>query len=235
MEPTTAFDGKVALVTGAAGALGGTVVAALHRAGATLAVTDRDADKLRAAHGDARWSRACDLADGEAVVAMVDAAAAALGRLDLLVNCHGAYRGGTPVHETPLGEWDATVDANARSVFHTCRAAVPHLLRAGGGRIVNVAARAALAGTAGSALYTAAKSAVVRLTESLAAELREHGVGVNCVLPGTIDTAANRASRPGADFTRWVPPEAIADVILFLCSDAARAVHGAAIPVYGLT
>ena len=230
---------KVALVTGAAGALGRTVVAALDEAGATLALTDRDPAKLRAAYGDAHWTRACDLADGEAAKAMVDAAAAELGRLDILVNCHGMYRGGTPVADSPLDDWDLIVDANARSVFHTCRAAVPHMLRSvetsGGGRIVSVAARAALAGAAGSAIYTISKAAVVRLTESLAAELREKGIGVNCVLPGTIDTAANRASRPGADPSKWVPPAAIADVILFLCSPAARAVHGAAIPVYGLS
>jgi NAD(P)-dependent dehydrogenase (short-subunit alcohol dehydrogenase family) len=234
------LNGKVALVTGAAGALGRAVVAALDRAGATLALTDRDAGKLRAAHGDAYWQRACELARGEDVQRLVDAVAADHGRLDLLVNCHGAYRGGASLHETALSEWDALIDANARSVYHTCRAAVPHLLRAaeqrgGGSRIVNVAARAALSGSAGSAIYTASKAAVVRLTESLAAELRERGVGVNCVLPGTIDTAANRASRPGADASRWVSPEAIADVILFLCGEGARGIHGAAIPVYGLS
>ncbi|HEV8630403.1 MAG TPA: SDR family NAD(P)-dependent oxidoreductase [Thermoanaerobaculia bacterium] len=235
--------GKVALVTGAAGALGGAVVAALAQAGATLALTDHHDEKLRRVYPrdypDGPWRRACDLADGAAVATLVDDAVAAHGHLDLLINCHGVYRGGTPLHETPLAEWDALMDANARSVFHTCRAAVPHLLRAaaagGSGRIVNVGARAALAGSAGSALYIASKSAVVRLTESLAAELRERGVGVNCVLPGTIDTPANRAARPGADASRWVSPAAIADVILFLCSTAARAVHGAAIPVYGLS
>jgi NAD(P)-dependent dehydrogenase (short-subunit alcohol dehydrogenase family) len=232
--------GKTALVTGAAGALGGAVVTALAAAGATLGLTDRREEKLRRAYPQppaAWWQRACDLADGVAVAALVDDAAAALGRLDILVNCHGAYRGGPPLHETPLSEWDALFNTNARSVFHTCRAAVPHLLRAaaadGGGRIVNVAARAALAGSAGSALYAASKSAVVRLTEGLAAELREQGIAVNCVLPGTIDTPANRAARPGADATRWVAPAAIAEVIAFLCSDAARAVNGAAIPVYG--
>lgn len=228
------LDGKVALVTGAAGALGGAVATVFAAAGATLALTDRSAERLRAASGGAHWQRPCELGDGEAVAAMVDEAARELGRLDVLVNCHGMYHGGTPVHETPLADWDLIVDADARSVFHTCRAVVPHLLR-GGGRIVNVGARAALAGSAGSAIYTAAKSAVVRLTESMAAELRERGIGVNCVLPGTIDTPANRASRPDADFTRWVRPEAIADVMLFLCSDAARAVHGAAVPVYGLS
>jgi NAD(P)-dependent dehydrogenase (short-subunit alcohol dehydrogenase family) len=235
LAATAVLAGKAALVTGAAGALGAAVVAALAGAGARLALTDRRAERLRAAYAEEHWQQACDLADGDVARAMVDAAATALGRLDVLVNCHGLYHGGTPVHETPLADWDLIVDADARSVFHTCRAAVPHLLLQGGGRIVNVAARAALAGTAGSGIYTAAKSAVVRLTEAMAVELREQGIAVNCVLPGTIDTPANRASRPGADPARWVPPAAIADVILFLCSPAARAVHGAAVPVYGLS
>jgi NAD(P)-dependent dehydrogenase (short-subunit alcohol dehydrogenase family) len=229
------LTGRVALVTGASGALGSAVVQALAGAGAKLALTDRRQEKLRDTYGAAHWQRACDLGDGEATARLVDAAAAELGRLDIHVHCHGLYRGGTTVAETPLAEWDALLDGNARSLFHTCRAAIPHLLRSPAGRIVSTAARAALAGSAGSALYTVSKAAVVRLTESLAAELREHGVGVNCVLPGTIDTPANRAARPGADASRWVPPAAIADVVLFLCSDGARAVHGAAIPVYGLS
>ena len=107
------------------------------------------------------------------------------------------------------------------------------MLRAGKGRIINVAARAALQGAARLAAYSASKSAVVRLTESLAAELKDNGITVNCVLPGTIDTPQNRQASPREDFSRWVPPDAIADVILFLASDSARAVTGAAIPVYG--
>jgi NAD(P)-dependent dehydrogenase (short-subunit alcohol dehydrogenase family) len=237
---------RVALITGADSGIGRAVAIAFAREGADILCSylneDDDAAETR------RWveeaGRRCitvpgDIGDREHCRALVDRAVGELGRLDVLVNCHGLYRGGTPVHETPLDAWDAIVDGNARSVFHTCRAAVPHMLRSvqesGDGRIVNVAARAALAGAAGSAIYTASKAAVVRLTESLAAELREKGIGVNCVLPGTIDTPANRASRPGADAGKWVPPEAIADVILFLCSPAARAVHGAAIPVYGLS
>jgi NAD(P)-dependent dehydrogenase (short-subunit alcohol dehydrogenase family) len=122
---------------------------------------------------------------------------------------------------------------NLHTALNSCRAVVPHLLRQGGGRIVNVAARAALAGVPTLAAYCASKSALVRLSESLAAELKDQGITVNCVLPGTIDTPQNRRDMPGADFSKWVAPEAIADVILFLASDAARAVSGASIPVYG--
>jgi len=125
-------------------------------------------------------------------------------------------------------------EANFRSVLQVCRAVVPVLKRQGEGTIVNVGSRGALRGDAGVAAYSVAKAAVVRLTESLAAECKHHGVRVNCVLPGTIDTAANRAAMPDADVSTWVEPEALVDAMLFLASPAARAVHGVALPVYGL-
>jgi NAD(P)-dependent dehydrogenase (short-subunit alcohol dehydrogenase family) len=125
------------------------------------------------------------------------------------------------------------MDLNARSVFHTCRAVVPHMVRQGSGRIVNVSARAALEGKARMGPYCASKAAVLTLTESLAAEHKLDGVNVNCILPGTIDTPQNRAAMPDADHSRWVAPAALADVIVFLASEASRTVTGAAIPVYG--
>jgi NAD(P)-dependent dehydrogenase (short-subunit alcohol dehydrogenase family) len=112
---------------------------------------------------------------------------------------------------------------------------VPHMLAQGYGKIVNVGARAALGGGKNMGAYSVSKTAVVRLTETLSDELKGSGINVNCVLPGTIDTPANREAMPRADFSRWVPPDALADVIVFLASDAARAVHGAAVPVYGLS
>ncbi|MDW8107855.1 MAG: SDR family oxidoreductase, partial [Armatimonadota bacterium] len=142
---------------------------------------------------------------------------------------------GPPVHETPVEAWEQMLSMNLHTAFLVSRATVPLLLRAGGGAIVHISGRAGLAGFAGGAGYCVAKAGVIRLTEVLAAELKEHGVNVNCALPGTIDTPANRAARPDADFERWVPPEAIGEVIMFLCSPAARAIHGAAIPVYGLS
>jgi NAD(P)-dependent dehydrogenase (short-subunit alcohol dehydrogenase family) len=140
---------------------------------------------------------------------------------------------GPPLHETPDDDWERMMGLNARSVLNTCRAAVPHMLHQGGGRIVNVSARAALEGKARMGPYCASKAAVITLTETLAAAHRDHGINVNCILPGTIDTPQNRASMPDADFSRWVPPAALADVVVFLASDAARAISGAAIPVYG--
>jgi NAD(P)-dependent dehydrogenase (short-subunit alcohol dehydrogenase family) len=125
------------------------------------------------------------------------------------------------------------MDLNARTVFNCCRALVPHMLAAGSGRIVNVSARAAASGKGRMAPYCASKAAVITLTESLAAEHRHNGINVNCILPGTIDTPQNREAMPDEDHSRWVPPAALADVVLFLASDGARCVTGAAVPVYG--
>jgi NAD(P)-dependent dehydrogenase (short-subunit alcohol dehydrogenase family) len=141
---------------------------------------------------------------------------------------------GPPVHETPDATWDLMLGLNARSVVNTARAVVPLMLAAGYGRIINVAATAGLAGKENVAAYSAAKAAVMRLTESMSAELRDRGINVNCVLPSIIDTPENRAAMPAADPRRWVAPAALADVIAFLASDAAREIHGASIPVSGL-
>jgi NAD(P)-dependent dehydrogenase (short-subunit alcohol dehydrogenase family) len=135
--------------------------------------------------------------------------------------------------ETPLKTWEFMMNLNARTVFLVCRAVLPHMMQQNQGRIVSIAARAALTGKAKMAPYVASKSAVIRLTESMAAEVKEQAINVNCILPGTIDTPRNREEMPDADFKKWVTPEALAEVILFLSSDAARAINGAAIPVYG--
>lgn len=230
---------RVVIVTGAAGNLGTAVAKVFEAAGAKLVVVDRDPDRLSRLFPDLVGSpdhylaAPVDLTDQTAVKAMVDEILSRFGRIDVLVNVAGGYRGGTPVHETPLATWDFLLNLNARTVYIASSAVIPAMLRQGSGKIVNVAARAALQGAAKLGAYSASKSAVIRLTEAMAAELKNDGINVNCVMPGTIDTPDNRAAMPKADTGRWVQPEALADVILFLASDAARAVHGAAIPVYG--
>jgi NAD(P)-dependent dehydrogenase (short-subunit alcohol dehydrogenase family) len=139
------------------------------------------------------------------------------------------------VHETSDEDLDFLLDLNARTVLHTSRAVVPAMLKAGGGKIVNVGAYSAQKGVAQMAAYVASKSAVIRLTESMAAELRDKNINVNCVLPTIIDTPENRAAMPKADPRRWVAPADLANVIAFLASDDARAIHGAALPVTGLS
>jgi NAD(P)-dependent dehydrogenase (short-subunit alcohol dehydrogenase family) len=233
------FTDRVVIVTGAAGNLGSAVARAFLSAAARLVLVDRAADRLPRLFPELAGSRdhflatSVDLTDAEAVGGMVAEALERFGRLDVLVNTAGGYRGGTAAHETPLETWDFLMNLNARTLLITSQAVIPHMLEQGGGRIVNVAARAGLKGGARTSAYGAAKSAVIRLTESMATELKRENINVNCVLPSTIDTPQNREAMPKADFGRWVTPEAIADVILFLASDAARAVQGAAIPVYG--
>jgi len=173
-----------------------------------------------------------DLLDAASVAQAV--AAVRFPRIDVLCNIAGGFRMGHPVHETPESVWELMLDLNAKSVINAARAVVPKMLAAGSGKIVNIGAVAGLGGKANVGAYSASKSAVIRLTESMSAELRDKGINVNCVLPSVIDTPQNRADMPGADPRRWVAPEALADVILFLASDAARAIHGAAIPVTGL-
>jgi len=230
---------RVVIVTGAAGNLGTAVAGTFRAAGARLVLVDHDPDRLSrlfpdlVSSPDHYLAAPVDLTDEAAVKAMVDQTLSRFGRIDVLVNVAGGYRGGTPVHETPLATWDFLLNLNARTVYIASSAVIPAMLRQGSGKIVNVAARAALQGAAKMGAYSASKSAVMRLTEAMAAELKNDGINVNCVLPGTIDTPDNRAAMPKADTSRWVQPEALADVILFLASDAARAVHGAAIPVYG--
>lgn len=235
------FTDQVAVITGAAGNLGAAVARAFQGAGAKLALIDRSSDRLPNLFPDLVnspnyfFTPPTDVTDQESVSAAIEEIVRRFGRIDVLVNTAGGYRAGTPLHETSLDDWELMLNLNARSVFVMCRAAIRQMLRQNDGRIINVASRAALGGDALHAAYSVSKTAVVRLTESMDAELKNHGVNVNCVMPGMIDTPQNRAAIPKADFSKWVAPEAIADVILFLASDGARAIHGAAIPVYGLS
>lgn len=235
------FSHQVVIITGASGNLGQAVADAFARAGAHLVLVDRSAERLPQQYpalvaSPEHWlATGIDATDGEAMRAMAAAVAARWGRLDVLVNTVGGYRAGRPLHEAGIEQLDFMLDLNVRSTWVACQSVIPHMLAQGSGKIVNVAARAALAGGANSAAYSAAKAAVLRLTESMAAELKTKGVNVNAILPGTIDTPQNRKEAPNADYGRWVAPAALADVVLFLASGAARAIHGAGIPAYGLS
>ncbi|MCL4799710.1 MAG: SDR family NAD(P)-dependent oxidoreductase [Burkholderiales bacterium] len=235
----SALADKVVIVTGAAGNLGQAVARAAHAAGAKTVLVDQSAEQLQQVYGgtgpDASRmiSGGVDLADEGSARALAASVRARFGRIDVLVNTVGGFRGGKHVHEEELATWDLMMTVNLRTALLACRAVIPLMLEQGAGAIVNVGAGAALAAPAGLAAYSAAKSAVLRLTESLAAEVKAKGLRVNAVLPSTIDTPQNRAAMPDADTSKWVPPDAIADVIVFLASDAARAVNGVALPVFG--
>lgn len=227
------FAGKTVMVTGAAGALGRTVAEAFAARGAALVLVDLHADGLVRAFGDAHRQVAVDVTDAGRVADLVGAAAA--GGVDVLCNIAGGFAMGPAVHETSPELWNDMLGRNAVSVLNMARAVVPVMQARGHGKIVNVAAMGALKAAPAMAAYSIAKTAVLRLTEAMAGELREAGINVNCVMPSIIDTPANRADMPGADPAKWVSREALADVILFLASDRARAIHGAGIPVVGLS
>jgi NAD(P)-dependent dehydrogenase (short-subunit alcohol dehydrogenase family) len=227
------FRGKTCLITGAAGNLGRAVAGAFGADGASLILMDHQKDHLQSAYGNEGEGKQFALADLRDAQSVARALPAGI-RIDILCNIAGGFRMGQPVHETPDEVWDLMLGLNAKSVINCARAVVPGMLARGQGKIVNVAAIAGLSGKANMGAYIASKSAVIRLTESMSAELRDKGINVNCILPSIIDTPQNRADMPKADPRRWVAPEALADVVLFLASDAARAIHGAAIPVAGL-
>ena len=230
---------RTVLITGAAGNLGRAVAAVFAAGGERLVLLDRTDDALQAAFGIAQSPDqlllAADLLGPRQIAPAIARATARFGPIDVLCNLAGGFAMGEAVHETSDKTWDFLFDLNARSLLNTARAVVPQMIDNGGGRIVNVGAFAAQRGAARMGAYIASKSAVVRLTEAMSAELREQGINVNCVLPTIIDTPENRAAMPEADPAKWVAANDLANVIAFLASDAARAVHGAALPVSGLS
>ena len=235
------FSGQVAMITGASGNLGAATTQAFRAAGAKLVLVDRHEEVLEAlfpdlvGDADCFMSGCADLTNPDNVSPVVQAAFEYFGRIDILANTVGGYRAGPPIHETSVNTWDFMINLNARSVFITTQCVVPFMFRQGRGKIIHLAARPGLLGRANMSAYSASKGAVIRLTESASAEAKEQGVNINCIVPGTLDTTANREAMPDADFGTWVKPPSLANVILFLSSDAARDIHGATIPVYGLT
>lgn len=227
-EPSTA------VITGAFGALGAAVARRFAARGMRLGLLGREAvpDWASREFGAAHVLQGgVDLTVPDAAAKAMQAVAAATGGFQVLVNVAGGFRWET-LERGDVSTWELMFTMNLKTAVVASRAALPHLLAAGG-RIVNVGAGAAARAAAGMGAYAASKAGVERLTEALAAELRDRNVTVNAILPGIIDTPANRAAMPQADVTRWVAPDAVADVVVFLASDAARAVTGAAVRVFG--
>jgi NAD(P)-dependent dehydrogenase (short-subunit alcohol dehydrogenase family) len=226
------------VVTGAAGALGRVVARHFLERGHPALLVDLDRGALEKAYADAPGDHryvAVDLTATDRAVAAIGAALAEDGPAGILCNIAGGFAMGHPVHDPDGGDWQKMLDMNVATLLNACRAVVPGMVEAGRGKIVNVAAASASSGKASMGPYVASKSAVARLTESMALELRGHGINVNAVAPSIIDTPANRAAMPKADPADWVSPQQLADVIGFLSSDAASAIHGAVIPVVGLS
>jgi NAD(P)-dependent dehydrogenase (short-subunit alcohol dehydrogenase family) len=224
------MDGKIIVVTGASGALGRVVAISALAMGARVAGVDHAASQVAATPNRIELG-GVDLTDAAQAKQAVDAAAAHFGKLDALINIAGGFAFEAIADGDPA-TWQRMYALNVLTALNASRSAIPHLVASGAGRIVNVGAIGALQAGSGMGAYAASKAGVHRLTEALAAEWKGK-ITVNAVLPSTIDTAANRASMPKADFTKWVTPEELASVILFLASDAASAVTGALLPVSG--
>jgi NAD(P)-dependent dehydrogenase (short-subunit alcohol dehydrogenase family) len=231
------FDKKTVIVTGAAGALGSGVAQYFSEQGARVAHLDYSDELLNKSfpsQGEEHLYIAVDLTNRQQTLETIQKVEKAFGTVNILANIAGGFTMGEKVHETSDQTWDFLFNLNTRSIIHTAAATVPIMEKSGGGKIINIAANAAKQGAALMGAYLASKSAVWRLTESMALELREQHINVNCILPGTIDTPRNRKDMPDADFSKWVKPEEFAKVIGFLASDESRMIHGAAIPVLGL-
>lgn len=232
------FSSKVALVTGGTGGLGRAVTLTLLHEGASVIATyikKDEADALKDAVGPTPHLELLplDATDETACRTLVDGVTARHGHLDILVNAIGGFAGGKALWETEPKTYQLMLTLNLHAGYNLARAVVPAMLRQKSGSIVNIASKAALDHAAGVSAYAASKAATLALFDSLAQEVKGSGVRVNSVLPSIIDTEANRKAMPGADFSKWPKPEQIARVILFLCGEEAKVVHGAAIPVYG--
>ncbi|MCW8172551.1 SDR family oxidoreductase [Natrialba swarupiae] len=239
MSPQTTFDvtfdGTVAVITGASGALGSAAVDRFRAAGATVCgvdVVEPDDDSVLEREGDSAFEfHQADLTDEDDVSALVADIVDDHGRIDHLLNVAGTWRGGDPIEETDLSEFDLLMNVNLKTAFLASKHALPHLQESEGS-IVSVSARSSLEGGDGDGPYRITKAGIRLLTETIAEENRGR-VRANCVMPSVIDTPANREMMPDADHGSWVDPAEIADVMAVLCSDATTVTSGGAVPVYG--
>jgi NAD(P)-dependent dehydrogenase (short-subunit alcohol dehydrogenase family) len=237
MSTQAPFEGQVIVVTGATGILGQALVSWFTQRGGLVGVLGSSEASLSKAYPVPAAQHcyvSCDLTQRDSCVEAVSTVESTLGPISIMCNAAGGFLMGDAVHETSDVTWDFLFNLNTRSILNMSAAVIPSMLTRGSGKVVNVAAKAH-AGAANMGPYIASKAAVMRLSESMALELRGQGINVNCVMPGMIDTPRNRADMPDADFGRWVTPLQIADVIGFLVSPQAIAVHGASIPVDGLS
>jgi NAD(P)-dependent dehydrogenase (short-subunit alcohol dehydrogenase family) len=226
------LKGKTALVTGASGGLGTHVTRALLEAGAKVAGLAPQIQQSDCDH-PSFIALAAQISNAESAKAVVDAAVARWGKLDILAHLVGGFSGGKRVDETDDATWQRMFDLNLTSAFHALRAVIPHMRRAKAGRIIAIGSRAAVDPGPTLAAYNASKAALVSLIRTVALENKDAGVTANVLLPGTMDTPANRASDPQADFSKWVQPATVANLIVWLVGDQGKDVTGAVIPVYG--
>ena len=228
------MNNKITIISGASGGLGQTVSRVFHRAGASVVLVasrpEGVQDLVNELGADRALAIGANLADPVGSEAVVAATLERFGRVDILLNLAGGFRGGTAVSESSDDDLNQMFDINLRTCYNLSRAAVKPMLAQNWGRIVNIGSKDALHGRAGYSAYAISKAAVLRLTESMAEEVRGHNITVNALLPSAIDTEANRKAMPNADFSKWVKPATIAETLLFLTQED-TAINGAAIPL----
>ncbi len=232
------IEGKVTIISGATGGLGQEVSRVFHGAGAAVVLVGSRSAGVQALVDELGQERtlpvAANLVDPAGAESVVAATLDQFGRVDILLNLAGGFSGGRPVSQSKAEDLDKMLDINLRTAYNLSQAAVKPMIEQRWGRIVNTASRDALRGRANYSAYGLSKAAVLRLTESMAAEVQQYNITVNAILPGTIDTEANRQSMPQADFSKWVKPATIAQALLFLVQED-TAINGAALPLYGQT
>lgn len=226
------MTGKVVLVTGANGGLGSYVTQAFLDAGATVVGLSRSIQQSAFNHAQFT-ALAAEVSTATGAKDAVDSIVARFGKLDVVVNTVGGFAGGQSIAETDDATFQKMFDLNLMSAFYLLRAVIPHVRRSGSGRIIAIGSRAALEPGAGVGAYSASKAALVSLIRTVALENKDAGLTANVILPGTMDTPANRKSMPTADISKWVRPASIASLITWLAGDAGRDINGAVIPVYG--
>jgi NAD(P)-dependent dehydrogenase (short-subunit alcohol dehydrogenase family) len=223
---------QVVLITGAKGGLGTHVTRAFLSAGAQVIGTSRQIDNAAFA-GPRFTAMAADLTKADEATGLVAGVMARFQRIDVLVHVAGGFAGGSPIPETDDATWDGMMNLNVRAAFHILRAVIPPMRSQKRGRIVAIGSRAGVEPAANIAAYAASKAALVSLVKTAALENKAAGITANVILPGTIDTEANRKSDPGGNHSKWVSPEKLAALMFYLASDDAAEITGAAIPVYG--
>ena len=231
------MTGKMVIISGAGGGLGQTVSRVFHRQGANVILVGSHLNSVQTLAdelGERTLPIAANLVDPTEAEHVVQSTLDHFGRVDILLNLAGGFSGGQLVSESPADELDHMLNINLRTTYNLSKAAVKPMMEQKWGRIVNVGSRDALKGRAKFSAYAMSKAAVLRLTESMATEVKSYNITVNAIIPGTIDTESNRKNMPDADFSKWVKPEIIAETLLFL-TRADTAINGAAIPLYGQT
>ena len=237
MSVTYNFSNKVVLITGGTGAFGRTLVKRFLESGARTIASYRnqtEADKLKSVNPQVEIIK-LDISNEKEILKMVPKLIERFSKIDVLVNTVGGYLGGKNITELKEEYWESMMNLNLKSAYLISKHVIPVMKSAKGGKIIHVSSRTGLKSDGYDSAYAASKAALIRFVDSISQEFREDKININCILPTTIDTESNRRAMPNADFSKWLSPEDLANVVLFLCSSESKVINGAAIPTYGLS